>query len=183
MPLAEQGIQNFYDAARASDFARDFQFRILQLGPNIYNSQLQDRLVFLTTATLPNRSITNQPVPFMGLQFNVPGSATYPGSEGWGVTFRCPQDFAIRRTLESWTRDTFDDETSTGDYTIPSRASVIHLSLMNNAGASIREYILYGVYCQSLGDMSYNLEGSGAPVTFTATLAYQYWRLAKGSRK
>ncbi len=179
MPLEETGIQNFYDAARLTDFARDFQFRVLQLGPNQYNSQYQNQLVYMTTASLPNRSINNQTVPYMGLNFNVPGSVSYPGSEGWAVTFRMPQNHGIRRTLENWQFNIFDDETSTGDYAIPARNSVIHLALLNNAGTSIREYIMYGVYIVNLGEVSYDIAGTGAPVTFTATFAYQYWRLAK----
>lgn len=179
MPLTETGIQNFYDAARHQDFARDFQFRILQLGPNQYNSQYLNQLVYLTTATLPNRAINNQVVPYMGLGFNVPGSVSYPGSDGWAVTFRMPQNHGIRSTLEKWQINTFNDDTSTGDYAIPDRSSVIHLALLNNAGDSIREYVMYGVYVVNLGDVSYDITGSGAPVTFTATLAYQYWRLNK----
>lgn len=179
MPIEVTGIQNFYDAARTTDFSRDFQFRILQIGSNQYNQEFQNRMVFLSTASLPNRTINNQTVPYMGLTFNVPGSVSYAGSEGWNVTFRMPQDFSLRDTLERWQVSTFDDETSTGDYSLPSRDSVIHLALLNNAGTAIREYVLYGVYVTALGEVGYDLKGSGAPVEFSATLAYQYWRLVK----
>jgi hypothetical protein len=136
-------------------------------------------MVFMTTASLPTRTINNQAVPYMGLNFNVPGSVSYSGSDAWSVTFRCPQDYSIRDTLEAWQINIFDDETSTGDYSVPARDSVIHLALLNNAGTSIREYVLYGVYPTALGDVGYDVTGTGAPVTFTATLAYQYWRLVK----
>lgn len=179
MPIEVTGIQNFYDAARTTDFSRDFQFRIIQLGSNQYTAEIEPYIVFMTTATLPNRTINNQAVPYMGLSFNVPGSVSYTGSEAWAVTFRCPQDFSVRSTLERWQINTFDDETSSGDYSVPARDSVIHCALLNNAGTSIREYVLYGCYVAALGDIAYDVTGSGAPVTFQATLAYQYWRLVK----
>lgn len=177
MAIEVTGIQNFYEAAATTDFSRDFQFRILQLGPDSRSREFQDRMVFLTTASLPNRTINNQTVPYMGLAFNVPGSVSYTGSESWAVTFRIPQDFSIRDTLERWQIDTFDDETSTGNYHVPKKDSVISMGLLNNAGDTIRIYTLYGVYVVALGDVAYDLKGSGAPMEFSATLAYQYWRL------
>lgn len=179
MPLETTGIQNFYDAAYTLDFSRDFQFRILQMGIDRYTRVLQNRMVFLTTANLPNRTINNQAVPYMGLSFNVPGSVSYAGSDAWAVTFRMPQDFSIRGILEQWSRDVFDDEISTGDYTIPGRDSVIEMALIDNAGNYIRHYTLFGVYVLALGDMAYDLKGAGAPVELQATLAYQYWRVTK----
>lgn len=179
MPIDVTGIQNFYDAARTTDFSRNFQFRVLQLGSNQYTADIEPYIVFMTTASLPNRTINNQAVPYMGLQFNVPGSVSYTGSDAWNVTFRCPQDFSVRSTLEQWQINIFDDETSSGDFAVPARDSVIHLALLNNAGTAIREYVLYGCYIQALGEVAYDITGTGAPVEFTAVLAYQYWRLTK----
>jgi len=177
------GIQNFYDVARIGDFSRDFQFRIIQLGSNEWDTELgPSKTVYMTTASIPNRAINNQTVPYMGLNFNVPGSVSYPGSEGWSVTFRMPQDYSIRDTLERWQITTFDDETSTGDYNIPGRDSVIELGLLNTAGNVIRFYTLYGVYVVNLGEVAYDITGSGAPMTFPATLAYQYWRQGSSIR-
>jgi hypothetical protein len=179
MPINIPGIQNFYDAAISTDFSRDFQFRIIQMGSIRYDIDLSDRMIFMTTSTLPNRIINNQPVPFMGLSFNVPGSTAYTGSDAWAVTFRMPQDFSLRDTFELWQRDIFDEDSSTGDYKVPRRDSIIHLALLDNYMKVIREYKLYGVYIVNLGDVTYTLTGGGTPVEFTATLAYQYWALAK----
>ena len=109
----------------------------------------------------------------MGLSFNVPGTASYPGSAGWNVTFRMQADLAIRRKLELWTRFIFDDLTSTGEYGIPQ--GIIKLSLMNSIGAPIRDYTLWGAYCVSLGDYALDTTDSGSVVTQAATIAYQYW--------
>jgi len=163
-------IQKFYNAAKANEFARDFQFRIRVLGP--FN---EDDLVYMTTSTLPGRAISNQPVPFMGLQFNVPGSVTYTGSESWGVTFRCDEGINIRNKLENWQKEIFDDQTSTGKYGVPAEEAT--LDLLGKDLEPLRRYNLIGIYPVTIGPLNYDVTGSGAPVTFEASFAYQYWRL------
>ena len=56
----------------------------------------EDDLVYCTAGSLPARSITNVAVPYMGLNFNIPGNATYPGSEGYSLQFYCDQNSQIQ---------------------------------------------------------------------------------------
>ena len=169
-----QNISDFYRSVQQKDFARQFQFRLVQLANTNFG---EDTLIYVETATLPGRAITNVQVPFMGLQFNVPGTATYPGSESYAVTFRCDQDYNIRAALENATFNTFDDGTSTGDFNIARNSSVITMNLLNKAGGTVRQYTLYGAYVVSVGDLSYNLGDSGTIQIVPTTLAYQYWRV------
>ena len=169
-----QNISDFYRSVQQKDFARQFQFRLVQLANTNFG---EDTLIYVETATLPGRSITNVQVPFMGLQFNIPGTATYPGSESYAVTFRCDQDYNIRAALENATFNTFDDGTSTGDFNIARNSSVITMNLLNKSGSTVRQYTLYGAYVVSVGDLSYNLGDSGTIQTVPTTLAYQYWRV------
>jgi hypothetical protein len=169
-----QNIADFYRTVQQNDFARQFQFRVVQLANTNFG---EDQLVYLETANLPGRAINNIAVPFMGLQFNVPGTASYPGSDAWAVTFRCDQSYNIRATLENATFNTFDDSTSTGDYNIARNSSVITLNLLNKTGGTARQYTLYGAYVVNVGDIAYNLGDNGSIVTVPATLAYQYWRV------
>jgi hypothetical protein len=163
-------IQQFYNAAKANEFARDFQFRIRVLGP-----LTEDDLVYMTTSTLPGRAISNQPVPFMGLQFNVPGSVTYTGSDAWTVQFRCDEGINIRNKLENWQKEIFDDESSTGKYGVPAEEGT--LDLLGKDLEPLRRYNLIGIYPVDIGALNYDITGTGVPVTFDVTFAYQYWRL------
>ena len=165
-------IQDFYNAAQANEFARDFQFRVRTLGPFT-----EDDLLYITTATLPGKAISNQVVPFMGLDFNVPGSVKYTGSDSWAVTFRCDEGLNIRNKYESWVAEIFDDASSTGKYGVPVEEA--SLDLLGKDLETVRRYDFTGVYPVDLGAMDYNIEGTGTPMTFTATLAYQYWRLSE----
>jgi len=174
------GIENFYDTISTNDFARTNLFRIVNLGGTKFS---QDELLYVTTTTLPGREITNIPTPFMGLQFNVPGTAKYTGSENWQVTFRMPQNYSIRRKFEDWTHLVFNDQTSTGAYNIPNKSAdnQIVMSLMDKNGGVLqgRTYTLYGAYCRSLGAINLDITQSGEIVTQQVNLAYQYWRISR----
>ena len=169
--MAVKGIQDFYQKAIERDFARDFQFRVLDLPV----AGIDDTdLVYVTTASLPGKSISNQPTPFMGLSFNVPGSITYPGSDAWSLTFRCDEAHEIREKLLNGVKRIFDDATSTGDYGVPDE--VASMVLVGKDLEPVKTYRFIGMYPVSVGDMAYNIEGTGTPMTFDATFAYQFWR-------
>ena len=116
MPITTQKIMNFYQVAQARDFTRNFQFRVHSIIDRGAPVVTTEDLLYVTTAALPARTVTSVPVPYMGLQFNVPGAATYPGSESYAITFRSDSEQIIRRVMENWNRAVFDDQTSTGSY-------------------------------------------------------------------
>jgi hypothetical protein len=173
-----QNISDFYRSVQQKDFARQFQFRLVQLANTNFG---EDTLVYVETASLPGRAITNVQVPFMGLDFNVPGTVKYPDSNNYSVRFRCDANYDIRTVLENATFNTFDDSTSTGDYNIARNSSSIILNLLNKSGNPVRQYTLYGAYVVSIGAMAYNLGDTGTIQNIDTTLAYQYWRVTSTS--
>jgi hypothetical protein len=170
---SDQRITNFYLKAQNVDFARVFQFRIQKFGSALFN----DQLVYLESATLPGRAIANIPVPFMGLQFNIPGTASYPGSDSWQVTFRCDASYNLRSLLEDATLNIFDDSTSTGAYWTPPGSQTIDINLIDKNFSTIRQYSLIGAYVVNTGEISYDIGDNGNIVKCQATIAYQYWRV------
>lgn len=178
MPLTSTGIANFYDQIRQRDFSRKNQFRILKFGEEKYNSQIigSGRSVYMVSAKVPGLENQTKQVPFMGVDFNVPGTNKYPGSDAWEVTFRLPQDISLRNVFEQWLYEIFSDETSRGNYGVPCPSSTIEIGLLNNAGNVVKQYRLIGVFCKAIGDIEYNLTDSGEIQEFNVTMAYQYWR-------
>ena len=175
-----QTIQDFYRVSQQRGFSRDYMLRVTEIGDLRFD---EDDFLYITTKNLPGRNITNVPAPYMGLQFNVPGTATYPGSDAWAVTFRNDMQGIIRQKLESWQiNDIFDDETSTGNLNVPSPERVITLELVDDKLNTQNVYQLYGVYCQGFAAIDgYDNTGTGALTTFGATLAYQFWRHTAGA--
>jgi hypothetical protein len=169
-----QTIQDFYRVAQQRDFARDYMLRVVSLGNDTLN---EDDFVYITTSQLPNRTITNQTATYMGLDFNMPGTVKYPGSNGWNVTFRNDKNGLIRKKLEDWQiNEVFSDATSQGNLSLRGPESLIQLNLIDDKLNVLNTYKLYGAYIQSLGTVDYKIDGTGAPTTFSALLAYQYWR-------
>lgn len=166
-------IQEFYTVAQRKDFARLFQMRLVSFG-NI-NFQPQ-HYAYVESASLPGRSISNIPVTYMGMDFNTPGTVKYPGSASYSVQFRCDQQYDIRAALEAATFDLFDESTSTGTYGVPGEGSKLIMELFDKQMSTVRNYTLFGVWVQSLGDVSYDVKDVGSVQTIAATLAYQYWR-------
>ena len=147
MPDVQQTISDFYRVATERDFSRDFQFRVLSIEAGGASSTTfdEDDLVYCTAGSLPARSITNVAVPYMGLQFNLPG--------------------------------VFDDETSTGNYFTPRQSSSINLVQLDTQLEQVAGYKLVGASVREVGAIDYDISGgSGAQVTFGATMAYHYFR-------
>jgi hypothetical protein len=184
MADVNQLIQNFYKVAQEREFARDFNFRVLSIStPGVTNAAGQPLtfseetdLVYVKSASLPERSITNVQVPYMGLNFNIPGNATYPNSEAYNLTFYCDANSQIRQKFEDWSRYVFNDANSTGYYFTPGPTSVIDLVQLDNNMNKVAQYSLIGVSPRSVGAIDYNIaDGNGAVLTFTATVAYHYF--------
>lgn len=173
------GISSFYNQAVAKDFSRDFQMRVLKIGPGVLD---ENDNVYITTSVLPGYAIANQAVPFMGLQFNVPGSGNFPGSDAWAVTFRCDQQLNIREKLITWQKSVFnafpnEADNSTGAYGPKYTETVADMVIFDRNGNNVRTIQLIGIYPVTIGEVAYDTTANGAPVTLQATLAYQWWQV------
>lgn len=171
-----QTIQDFYKVSQERDFARDFMLRVRAIGDTRFDEK---DFVYIKTSVLPSRTIANQKVPYMGLTFNVPGTANYEGSDAWTVKFHADQKGLIRQRLETWQREIFDDETSTGDLSVKGLDRVIQLDLIDDQLNVLNTYKLYGVYVVKLGDVSYDIQGDGKTLDYDTVLAYNFWRHTK----
>lgn len=163
-------IQEFYSTAQQKEFARDFQFRVVSLGPFDAND-----LLYVRTVSLPEKSVQNQQATFMGLDFNIPGSVKYSGSESWAIQFWCDEGINIRNKMENYIKTIWDDETSTGLYGVPTEIAT--LDLVGKQREVIRRYDFFGLYPVTVGALSYDIQGAGAILTVDCTFAYQFWRL------
>jgi len=179
MADVNQLITDFYRIAASREFARDFNFRVLSINTGGASTVTfdQDDLVYVKTATLPARSIKNVEVPYMGLNFNLPGAAQYPGSDAYDLTFYADAQSQIRQKFEQWSTDIFNDATSTGNYFSPKQTAIIDLVQLDNQLNSVAQYQLVGVSVRNVGPLTYNIAtGTGETIEFTATVSYHYWR-------
>ena len=172
-------ITDFYRVATTREFARDFNFRVLSINTGGASTVTFDEndLVYVKTASLPGRNITNVQVPYMGLKFNVPGSVEYPGSEGYEMTFYADANSQIRQKFEQWSTDIFDDSNSTGNYFSPKQTAIIDLVQLDNQLNKVAQYQLVGVSVRTVGPLNYTIaEGTGNVIEFTVGVSFHYWR-------
>jgi len=178
MADTNQTIQDFYSQAQTRDFARSNLFRVLNINFGTASSQIvtENDLVYARTATLPGKTIQNLAVPYMGLQFNVPGVVTYPGSDSYVINFYSDEAQQLREKFLNVVKDTFDDSTSTGNYFAPSQTAVIDLIQLNKQLVKVAQYQLVGVSIRDVAALEYDITSTGEIQNFNVTLAYHYWR-------
>lgn len=187
--MIKQGIQDFYAQAQSRGFSRDFQLRVTGWqfrGAPVFT---ENELVYIKTITLPSKKIENVKAPFMGVNFNVPGVATYPNSESWSVTLYADQVLDLRARLETALDITFSSlNPQNSNIELPGTDSVIQLSLLNDNMEEIKQYKLFGAYITDIGTIEYKTTGNGTIQEIKTTVAYQFWasggfdKIQRGSR-
>lgn len=183
------GIQSFYNRAVERDFSRDFSMRV----ENIAGVLNKDDNLYIRSASLPSYQVTNHQVPFMGVNFNVPGAGTFPGSDSWTVSFISDQALTVRSKILQWQSRIFHSwptgvqpgqgaggpaslgTNSVGFYSLPGRNVTALVHVLDQMGNAVRSIKLVGIYPVTVGEISYDMTGTGTPVNFDVTLAYQWW--------
>tara|TARA_R110002124_G_scaffold4212_1_gene25723 strand:- start:1433 stop:1783 length:351 start_codon:yes stop_codon:yes gene_type:complete len=112
----------------------------------------------------------------MGLNLNVPGAATYPGSESYALSLYLDAKSSLRNYFETASRALFDDQTSTGEYGTPDDDFFIQLAQLDKDLEPVAEYKLIGASLRSISDIGYDIaSGTGATVQIDATVSYHFY--------
>ena len=171
----KQTIQDFYKVAQTRDFARDFQFRVLDVSNKGVSVFTEDDLVYATAASLPGKSIATKDVPYNGFNFRIPGTVSYNDSDAYTIDFYCDATTNARIAIENWITETYNDETTTGDGVLHNN-STITLAQLDTKFEVLRTYKLFGVFPVNCGDIGYTMTGSGDVANVNIKCAYQFFR-------
>jgi len=178
MASINQNIQSFYTQAAKRDFSRDFLFRVVRTQGVGLPDLTDDDLVYAKTAKLPGRSIQNVEAQYMGLKFNIPGTAVYDSSDSYDIEFYLDASQSdLRSKFEVASREIFNDGVSTGNYATPSVNNLIILSQLNKDLSPVGVYYnLVGAQLRKIGAIDYKMaEGKGDVISVTATMSYHYY--------
>jgi hypothetical protein len=170
MPLA---ITDYFETMQQRDFLRLHQYRVAALSYKGLSLTEQD-LVYLRTGEIPNRTINQVSVPFMGLNFQVPGTVQYQGT--MQLNFYCDQPQIVRSIFESMSYTAFDDRYSGGQYTV-SNQDILTFRTYNNTSPEQQTtvYNLVGIFPTEVGNIAMDTTNNGEAANFNVTIAYQYW--------
>jgi len=182
----QQTIRSFYQSAVSREFSRDFLFKVvdIRIGTGVGTQSpalvLDDsELVYVKAAKLPERSLANIDVKYMGVSFNLPGVPTYGEANGYSLTFYCDAQSNLHQKFLQESSRTFNDGSSTGAYDIAGPGSIIQLSQLDKQLNQIRDFKLIGASIRKVGGIDYLIaEGTGAPVTFEVTFGYHYFTVS-----
>lgn len=184
--MALGSIKEAYSVFQKHDFSRSFQLRFLDIkiasnsiDDATKNSIKNELLInngryYITSMTVPGRTVQNIDVPYQGFNFKLPGQVSYDNNP-WTLNFRTAGDYLVRNALERLSFATANDETTCGAFNLPCDQNRITIGVINPKCTIIRAYDLVGFYLQNIGEISYNQE-SNEGTTFAAAFHYQYWR-------
>ena len=182
MADTNQTIRTFYERAMEREFLRDVNFRVIEInfGENSSVHFGEDDLVYAKSAKIPNRKINNVQAKYMGMNFNLPGTVEYPGSEGYSLEFYCDEKCILRDKLEEATRDIFDDADSTGNYFIPKQGSYITLAVLDKQLKVLKTIKLVGASIRDYEIDQFNIsDGKGELIKIKCNVAYHYFEDVK----
>lgn len=171
-------ITDYFEVMQQRDFLRTNQYRVAALTYKGISLTEQD-LVYLRTGDIPSRTIQQVDVPYMGLNFKVPGTAQYQGT--MQLSFYCDQPQIIRGIFEQMSFTTFDDDISGGQYTVAG-SDILTFRTFNQTSpeSTTTAYSLIGIFPTEVGTIQMDTTSNGTVANFTATIAYQYWRKTSG---
>lgn len=173
-------IPDFYNRAKKHDFLRTNNFRVTQLNLGAKAQPLigEDELLYAEGADLPGRKINNIPVEFDGIDFNVDGNASYPGSDSYKLVFRVDAAGNFRNKLEWLQRNIFNDQTATGNYWTSGDDAYIVLTTFSKGGDVLTSYRLVGASLKEIGAMKFEWSKSkGEICTVETTWSYHFYEI------
>lgn len=176
-------IESFFLNAVQRDFSRDILFRVNRI--QFINGDLfgENDLLYAKSASLPARKIGNVEAKYAGLTFNLPGTVSFPGSDGYEIEFYCDQKSDLRNRFLYESERTFNHKSGiagSGDPvnsgTIAEVRSQIVLQQLNKKLKNVCEYILVGCSIRDVGALDFQIaEGTGSIMSFKITVAYHYF--------
>ena len=176
-------IQTFFGRASIKQFSRDFLFRVKQINIEGVSLVGNEDLVYARSAQLPGRNIENKTVQYYGQNFNVPGRAVYPGSEGYSIEFYHEEELELRSKFEKASRAVWSGMTedgsfpdSKGQFGMPGWGSVINLEVIDKELKPVKSIKLIGASIRDIAPTDYAIaDGTGEILKFAVTFAYHFY--------
>lgn len=154
--------------------------------PNLYTVELQfpagigidssdnlKRSMLCKAAALPESSMGQAIVPFMGRQIKIAGDKTFAD---WTVTMINDTDFSTRRAFEQWHHAINSFEGNTGLQNPSDYYSDMKVKQLDRSGEVIYTYTLYQCYPTSIGEVTLGYDQNDTVEEFTVTFSMNYFK-------
>lgn len=141
---------------------------------SLMNSQNGPSLVFMAKGTtLPESSVGEITVPYLGRQIKVPGDRTYAD---WTVTIMNTEGFELRKEMERWNAaiNGHESNVSLGNAYAWTSASGAICEQLRRDGSVTHSYQLNGIFPREVSSIDLAYDQNDVISEFTVTFAYTY---------
>lgn len=176
MALADFSQKTAQAAYIKHNYSRQHNLKVLDIAgvPDYVSNELieQEGRVYLTSYTVPGRSLSVLEVPYGEMTYRMPNKISYSGT--YQITASCASDYLLRNALERWQFSVMSELTGCGGSAFPCDSSTLTIVVLGPNCEIVRGYRLIGIFPSEISEISYD-QSSTERVTFTFTLAYQRW--------
>jgi hypothetical protein len=123
-------------------------------------------------ATLPQSTIGQVLVPFMGRQVKVAGDKEFPE---WTVTMINDTDFSARRSFETWLNTINTHVANTGVANPSEYYADLKVEQLDRQGEVVYTYDMKACFPTEVGEVTLGYDNNDAVQEFTVTFAVNYW--------
>jgi len=151
--------------------------------PNLYKVELffpagiasgdnLKRSMLCKAASLPESTVGQAIIPFMGRQIKVAGDKTFAD---WTVTMIVDTDFNTRRAFEEWHHAINTFEGNEGLSNPSDYYSDLIVKQLNRNGEEVYKYKLYNCFPTSVGEVTLGYDQNDTVEEFTVTFSMNYF--------
>ena len=151
-----------------------FTANVPQIDQNVFSGKQGPSLVFQAKgAQLPESSVGEIIVPYLGRQVKVPGDRTY---QDWTITVISDEAMGLRKEFEKWNAILNGHVTNTpaGDVYGWTTQTTAEVKQLNRIGGESHSYLLTGVFPKEVSAIDLAYDNNDTVMEFTVTLAYTY---------
>ena len=175
--MVNQTIGTFINTLIKRDGQRNNLFKILALNTKVLSLTNED-MVYIKTGSLPGRTNPTGQLSYMGMKFNYNTSTVeYPGADNYQLEFVFDAKGELRQKFEEASRLIFNDQTTTGNWNVPTLQDIMTIAPLNNQYEPSAYYHFYGVAFKGFNNVDFQIaDGDGSIVNLTANISFYYYK-------
>lgn len=171
--MADLEITRFQ--ARFRDGVRPNLFKVtLHFPPGLtgFTDAGRDSELLVKGASLPQSTLPQIEVPYLGRQLKIPGDRIFPE---WTITVFNHQDFALRDAFESWMNVLNSHLGNVGAVDPANYFSDAEVEQLDRNGDVLSTYLIKDMWPSEVSPIELSYDSSNAVEEYTVTLQYHYW--------
>lgn len=175
---ADLNLNNFYRVATTRGFSKDYLARVTNIKFSNGFVLEPDDLIYIKSFSLPSFKVQVAEHKFQGFNYMEPGNVEYNKGNYITITFYADQYLTLRlffeKLVDAQRGRQFSD---IGDAFVKSSENTMTISIMDENLVAKQKFILEQVFVVDIGNMPYDVAGSGKVQEMTITFGYSLYNM------